>query len=334
MRPRREFRDHTGVSFPLPLVCPATNLRLAFHQARHYQKIAMTDFRDMQVLAALARHSHFARAAEECGISQSAFSARIRNLELALGTPIVKRGNRFMGFTKEGEIALKWARRLLVDVAGLKQEIEAAKGALSGRLAIGTVPTALAFVATVPARLRAEHPGLVIQIVSASSSQIRRGLEDFSLDAGITYLDSELPASLTIEPLYDERYVLLAPPDLAPRPEGHATWREAAALPLCLLTKDMRNRRILDEIFETVGAVPQPVVETNAFTAALTQVASGAAATIAPELLADSLPIAAGAVRLTLTEPDISKPICLATAEREPALPSVLALADALRDRP
>jgi DNA-binding transcriptional LysR family regulator len=128
--------------------------------------------------------------------------------------------------------------------------------------------------------------------------------------------------------------VLLAPPDLAPRPEGHATWREAAALPLCLLTKDMRNRRILDEIFQSIGAAPQPVMETNAFTAALAQVASGAAATIAPELLADSLPIAAGSVRLSLTEPDISKPICLATTERQPPLPAVLALAEALRERP
>ena len=53
----------------------------------------MTDLRDMQLLAALARKNHFARAAEECGISQSAFSARIRNLEVEVGAPIVKRGN-------------------------------------------------------------------------------------------------------------------------------------------------------------------------------------------------------------------------------------------------
>ena len=288
----------------------------------------------MQLLAALARKNHFARAAEECGISQSAFSARIRNLEIELGAPIVKRGNRFIGFTAEGEIVLKWARRLLADADGMRQEIEAARGRLVGRLAIGAVPTALTYVARVPARLRETHPGLAIQIQSASSSQIRQGLEDFSLSAGVTYLDGDFPTSLTVVPLYEERYVLLAPPALAPRPQGTVTWREAAALPLCLLTPDMRNRRILDEVFASVGTPASPVMETNAFTAALAQVASGAAATIAPEPLADSLPVAAGAVRLALTEPDVAKPIGLVYAEREPTPPAVLALADALADMP
>jgi DNA-binding transcriptional LysR family regulator len=289
----------------------------------------------MQLLAALARQAHFARAAEECGISQPAFSARIRNLEIELGAPVVKRGNRFMGFTAEGEIALKWARRLLADADGLRQEIEAARGSLSGRLAIGAVPTALAYVAGVPVRLRAAHPDLAIQLYSLTTSQIHQGLEDFSLDAGVTYLDGKRPAALGAEPLYDERYVLLAPPRLAPRGAGTATWAEAARLPLSLLTRNMRNRRILDEIFEThVGHVPQPVLETNDFTAALAQVARGATATIAPELLADTLSLGGNAVRLPLTEPEVATPIGLLVTDREPLPPAVLAFVAALRKRP
>jgi DNA-binding transcriptional LysR family regulator len=295
----------------------------------------MPDLRDMQLLAALARQGHFARAADECGISQPAFSARIRNLEIELGVPVVKRGNRFMGFTAEGEIVLRWARRLLADSDGLRQEIEAARGALSGRLSVGAVPTALAFVARAPARLRAAHPDLAIQLYSLTSSQIHQGLEDFSLDAGITYLDGKAPAALAAEPLYDERYVLLAPPRLAPRRTGTVSWREAAQLPLSLLTRNMRNRRILDEIFAAhVGRVPQPVLETNDFTAALTQVARGATATIAPVLLADSLPLAGDAVRLPLTEPEVATPIVLLVAEREPLPPVVRALIAALRPAP
>jgi DNA-binding transcriptional LysR family regulator len=291
----------------------------------------MPDLRDMQLLAALARQKHFARAAEECGISQPAFSARIRNLEIELGGPIVKRGNRFMGFTAEGEIALKWARRLLADADGLRQEIDAARGALSGRLALGAVPTALAYLAKVPARLRLEHPDLTIQLYSLTSSQIHRGLEDFSLDAGVTYLDHELPATLRSDLLYEERYVLLAPPALAPRGSGSISWRDAARLPLCLLTRNMRNRRILDDVFASVGVpVPQPILETNDFTAALAQVASGAAATIAPELLADSLPIAADAVRLTLVEPDARFPLGVVVADRDPLPPAITALKIAL----
>jgi len=201
-----------------------------------------------------------------------------------LGAPIVKRGNRFIGFTAEGEIVLKWAHTLLADADGLRQDIEAAKGALGGQLRIGVVPTALAYVATLPPKLRALHPDLSVQIISTSSIQITQGLEDFSLDAGISYLDEKIPGSLTSTPLYEERYVVVVPPAMAPRKSGAISWAEAATLPLCLLTQDMRNRRIIDETFETVGANPKPVMETNAFTAALAQVATGSSATSAPEL--------------------------------------------------
>lgn len=294
----------------------------------------MTDLRDMQLLAALARHKHFARAADDSGISQPAFSARIRNLENSLKVPIVKRGNRFIGFTEEGEIVLRWAHKLLADADGLRQDIESARGELSGRLRIGVVPTALTFIAKLPAILRKRHPGLAIQILSANSQQIVQGLEDFTLDAGLTYLDSKFPSGLQFEPIYEEHYVLLAPPDLAPRASGDATWLEAAELPLCLLTPDMRNRRIIDEVFAEVGVSPVPVMETNAFTAALAQVATGAAATIAPELLADSLPVGENTVRLRLKEPVLSKSIGMVVAERDPVPPAVTALLKAVSEMP
>ncbi|MFV0246224.1 MAG: LysR family transcriptional regulator [Qingshengfaniella sp.] len=293
----------------------------------------MADIRDMQLLTALARHRHFARAAEECGISQPAFSARIRNLETDLGVPIVKRGNRFLGFTSEGDIVLKWARRVLSDAEGLRQEIELARGELSGRLSIGVIPTALSYVARIPAVLRTRHPGLSIQIYSLTTGQIHRGLGDFSLDAGIGYLEGDLPAALgQPELLYQERYVLLSPAELLPTLSGPITWAEAIDLPLCLLTLDMRNRRFLDEVFAThVGRVPKPVMETNDLSVLLTQVESGASATIAPAMLADTLPPSDTTIRLPMTGPEITTPIGLLLTDRDPLPPKILALDEALR---
>lgn len=286
----------------------------------------MIDLRDMELLAALARHEHFARAAEACGISQPAFSSRIRNLEASLGIPLVTRGNRFMGFTSEGKIVLKWAHTLLADADGMRQEIEATKGELSGRLRIGAVPTALAFVADLPMKLRALHPDLTVNILSTSSVLIARGLDDFSLDAGITYLDKDLPPVLCTFPLYEERYVLVVPPEIAPRESGEASWAEAASLPLCLLSSDMRNRRIIDETFSSLDLSPDPVVETNSFTAALAQVATGAVATIVPENLVSSVPIANDAIFLALIDPVFTKNVGFAFANRDPVPPAVLAL--------
>ena len=230
------------------------------------------DIRDLQILIALSQRKHFTQAAADCGISQPAFSARIRALENQLGVPIVRRGNKFLGFTKDGELLLKWARKILTDAEGLRQEIEVSKGALQGTLVLGVVPTALPFAASVSTTLRAQYGELTIQIQSLTSAQIARGLSDYSLDAGITYHDEKEIASLRFEPIYEEHYVLLSPMHLAPRKKGSASWAEAASLPLCLLSKDMRFRQIVDHVFERAGVAPEPEMETNAFTAALAQV--------------------------------------------------------------
>ncbi|MEL6997601.1 MAG: LysR family transcriptional regulator [Pseudomonadota bacterium] len=290
----------------------------------------MPDLRDMELLAALGRNMHFARAAAECGISQPAFSARIRNLERDLGAPIVKRGNRFMGFTQEGEIALRWAHRMIADAQGLRQEIQQSRGVLSGKLVIGSVPTALSYIAGIAANLRKAHPKLTLQVYSRSASEIAQGLEDGSLDAGVTYLESARPSGSISRHLFDECYELLLPSEMAGDLTETITWRAAAAFPLCLLTRNMQNRRIIDEAFLAAEAQPNVVMETDALTVSLVQVGDGIAGTIAPERLIDSIGMRLDIVRLKLVDPTISKPMGLVTADQEPVLPAVNALMAAL----
>jgi len=116
------------------------------------------EIRDLQLLSALARHRHFAKAAEECGISQPAFSMRIRNLEDRLGVSIVRRANRFQGLTEEGEMIVRRARRILDDAKALEQEVQAIKGEITGTLILGVIPTAIAFTGRLVKRLQQAHP--------------------------------------------------------------------------------------------------------------------------------------------------------------------------------
>ena len=99
----------------------------------------MSDFRDLKLLLALERNKSFSVAAAECNISQPAFSKRISNMEYRFGLPLVRRGNNFIGFTWEGELVLKWARRLLSDAEAMYQEIKAIKNELSGTLVLGVI---------------------------------------------------------------------------------------------------------------------------------------------------------------------------------------------------
>jgi DNA-binding transcriptional LysR family regulator len=82
------------------------------------------DIRQLLYLVALAREKHFTRAAQACHVTQPTLSGRIRQLEQELGVPIVERGQRFHGLTREGERVLKWAHVILDDWTSMQQEIE------------------------------------------------------------------------------------------------------------------------------------------------------------------------------------------------------------------
>ncbi len=286
----------------------------------------MLALRDLECLVALARHKHFARAADACGLSQPAFSMRIRGLEAQLDTQIVKRGNRFQGLTAEGEVIVDRARTIIGHVRALEQEVRAAHGEVTGALTIGTIPTASAYAARVANWLRRAYPGITTRIETASSLTIQQGVDDGRFDAGITYTEGAATDLLAVDALYVEHYVLLAPQALAPPGADRIGWAEAAAMPLILLDREMQNRRILDQVFEEVGVQPDVVAETNGLIAAMAMAAQGAGATVIPQVLVEARLIPNGARCLTLVDPTVEKSVSLVTLRKDRRIPVVEAL--------
>ena len=80
-------------------------------------------FRQLQYLVAVAREEHFGRAALRCNVSQPSLSSGIKQLELRLQVPIVLRGRRFLGFTKEGYQIIEWAERVLSQYDAMMAEL-------------------------------------------------------------------------------------------------------------------------------------------------------------------------------------------------------------------
>lgn len=291
----------------------------------------MISLRDLEFLSSLARRKHFARAAEDCGVSQPAFSMRIRKLEEKLDTAIVKRGNRFQGFTAEGEVLLRHARNIVEDVKMLEQEFRSAKGEITGKLSLGVVPTAVIFAALTVKNLQTKHPGIKVSIQTATSLAIQQGLENGLYEAGITYGEGVPRDLFRVEDLYKETYLLLVPKNLAPRLKGEVTWAEAARLPLSLLEPGMQNRRILDKVFDDLGLFPEVIVETSGFMVSIILAAEGLSATVVPRLLIEALGEPEGTVALPLTEPVLEKNVSIVTPMRDPSLPTVEALRRALK---
>ena len=289
----------------------------------------MSELRDLQMLVSLSRTRNFSRSAMDCNISQPAFSTRIRKLEERLKLPLVRRGNSFQGFTKEGDVVLKWARKLLADEEGMRQEIASLKNDLNGTLSLGVIPTAMPFAARVSAKLREKHPNLSIEIYSESTHQIVRKLNDFSLDAGILYFNNGDPE--TTVKLYEERYVFIAPKSLTVSKEKQITWAEVAQIPLCLLTQNMKNRQLIDRHFLDLGISPSIVTEASDFTAVLAQVAGGNAATIAPESVAQTFLDLKSTKQLDLIRPVLTHSVGLSIKDQSPVLPMIEALRKAVK---
>lgn len=289
----------------------------------------MSELRDLQMLVSLSRTRNFSRSALDCNISQPAFSTRIRKLEERLNLPLVRRGNSFQGFTTEGEVVLKWARKLLADEEGMRQEIAFLKNDLNGTLSLGVIPTAMPFAARVSAKLREKHPNLSIEIYSESTHKIVRQINDFSLDAGILYFENGDPE--TTVKLYEERYVFIAPKSLTVSEERQIKWAEVAQVPLCLLTQNMKNRQLIDRHFLELELSPNIVTEASDFTAVLAQVARGNAATIAPVSVAETFLDLKFTTQLDLIDPVMTHSVGLSIKDQSPVLPMIKALRKAVK---
>ena len=280
----------------------------------------------LEYLLALARERNFGRAAEQCGVTQPTFSAGIKQLEDTLGVMLVQRTSRFLGFTSEGERVLDWARGIVADTRAMRQEMQTLKKGLSGHLKIAAIPTALAMVSTLTTPFRAKHPNVKFTVLSRTSAEVLSMLENLEVDAGLTYIDNEPLGRMRAVPLYLEQYRLLTSESSPLGDRDKVSWAEVAKIPLCLLTPDMQNRRIIDNLLHAAGGRPEPTLESNSMIVLFSHVRTGRWASVMPEKLADTLGLTERLRSIPIVEPEVVHQIGLVVPPREPMAPLASAL--------
>jgi DNA-binding transcriptional LysR family regulator len=280
----------------------------------------------LEFILALAREHHFGRAADACGVTQPTLSAGVKQLEEQMGVLLVNRGSRFQGFTPEGERVLDWARRIVGDTRAMREEIKSLRLGLSGRLRIAAIPTTLAMVAALTTPYRERHPNVQFTIYSRTSSEILGLLENLEIDAGITYLDNEPLGRVNAVPLYHERYRLITSADAPLGDRDTVTWAEVAQVPLCLLTPDMQNRRIIDGLLRGAGAESRPTLESDSMILLFSHVRTGRWASVMPAKLAETLGLTDTIRAIPIVKPEAVHTIGLVVPAREPMTPIAGAL--------
>jgi DNA-binding transcriptional LysR family regulator len=285
----------------------------------------------LEFVIALARERHFGHAAEACGVSQPTFSAGIKQLEDALGVLLVQRGSRFQGFTPEGERVLDWARRIVGDTRAMRQEIDALKHGLTGHIRIAAIPTALAMVSMITTPFRARHPDVSFTILSRNSIQVLSLLENLEIDAGLTYLDNEPLGRVQTVPLYSEEYRLLVSSESPFGNRDTVTWAELGKVPLCLLTPDMQNRRIIEDLLRQAGTEVAPTLESDSILVLFAHVRTGQWASVMPAKLAEVLGLTRKVRTIPIVDPEVTHAVGLVVPDRAPLTPSINALVSEAR---
>lgn len=269
----------------------------------------------MRYLVALNEHKHFSRAALSCSITQPALSNALKALEVDFGVTIIKRGRTYAGLTPEGERVLATAQRMLHEHKLLQQELSSQQDKPVGTLRMGAVPTAMPILARFAATLQARFKGISPVVLSLSSTQLETGLENLSIDLALGYTERMglQTAKLNAWPQYIEHYFLLR---RAAQPHASALqmgppmdWRDAAALPLCLLTPEMHNRTIVDAAFITAGVSVRPVMETNSILTLALSVVAGNVCSVMPGALVGAVLGYRELEALPLVSPQVRTPI-------------------------
>jgi DNA-binding transcriptional LysR family regulator len=141
---------------------------------------------------------HFGRAADNLCITQAAVSARIKQLEEALGAPLFLRNRNNIQLSREGERLLPHAETVMLALARARQEVHLGERD-SQRLVIGVRRGV--WGGPLQSRLYAlqlAQPELVLQLDSLESPDLLRRLLDHTVDLAILPEPPALPELETV----------------------------------------------------------------------------------------------------------------------------------------
>jgi LysR family hydrogen peroxide-inducible transcriptional activator len=278
----------------------------------------------------LARHGHFGRAAEACGISQPALSVQIKDLEQELGATLFERGPRQVRLTRFGEEFATRVRDLLRQVDELGEMARASQDELIGRLRIGIIPTVAPYLLpSIVGELATTHAGLDIHVRETVTPKLIEELAEGRLDTAILALPvSEI--SLHEEPLFDERFVLVRPAEDEDKPvPDRETLRE---MRLLLLEEGHCFRDQALSFCNLQTALPRELLEGSSLSTLVQMVGAGIGITLIPEM---AVPVETRSAKVSVARfnaPEPSRRIGMVWRKSNPLAGQLRQLAGVVRD--
>lgn len=168
----------------------------------------------LEYLVAVAESESWAQAADRVGVSPSALSQGLAELERRLGLQLFGREGRRRTLLPETAVVVDFARRVLADTGDLARWVEQARGGETGTLRVGMIDVAAVHhCAEALAVFRRDRPEVDLRLTVAPSGQLARSLARGDLDLAVLVEPGHLVDGIDMEPLLTEDLVVYGPAD-------------------------------------------------------------------------------------------------------------------------
>jgi LysR family transcriptional regulator, nitrogen assimilation regulatory protein len=168
------------------------------------------DLKQLESFVHVAELGSFTRASGFLRIAQPALSRQIRALEVELRQTLFQRNGRGVTLTEAGKRLLAHGRGILLQVDRARQDMEDARGAASGHLAVGMPPSvSRALTAPLVSAFRERFPRATLTVVEGLSTYMLEWLLIGRLDCAVVYNVTPSPA-IDLMPVLDEALYLVS----------------------------------------------------------------------------------------------------------------------------
>ena len=213
--------------------------------------------RQLEYLVAVADHPTWSSAATSLGVSASALSQGLADLERRLGVQLFDRQGRRRVLTALADPVLQHARTVQALSHDLGQWAERVNTLKMGSIRIGMLDVgAVLHFPEVLRVFRSDYPEIGFHLTVAPSSELLAGLRRADFDLIVCVRPSEIPPAISATPLLQESLVIVRPPGTKSRPAS--AWG-----PWVLFPEGSHTRSLIERSLREHGARPQVVAESH-----------------------------------------------------------------------
>lgn len=232
------------------------------------------DLRHLRYFVGMVEAGSLMKASERLHVAQPALSVHLSNLEVELGTKLVKRSNRGIELTDDGHILYDRAVMMLRHHQDTLNALKARKNTPKGRVSLGMPSTLPRLISAELYRMvRDELPEVQLYIADTSTAAIFEWLQEGNLDLAVLF---NLPdnSGVDLTPLFVEEFCLVGKPAPMPVP-AEISFEDITNYPLVMPCRSTAWRKILDDVADRQGKTLRSVVETESLSALKAMAMSG-----------------------------------------------------------